>query len=458
MGKTAAFLCGVILVVALLSGCTTPQSLEDRTEVGVTPKLSGARGPLTAARSRAILDKLRAEAPDADVLKKHLAFEEAVSETPLSTGNKVILLRDGPATFAAIAALIRDAKNHINLEYFIIEDVDLEGTKLSDLLIQKRQQGVRVNLIYDSFGSSSTPDEMFARLRDAGVNMVAFNPVSASLSGSSYSINDRDHRKMLIVDGTRAVTGGINLSEVYSSNPLRRPKGADAPTAWRDTDIAIEGPAVAEMQRLFIQTWTSQKGAVIDQEGFFPPPVAADGQVVRVIGSAPAQDRPIYYITLLSAIRSAETRIFLTTGYFVPPREALEDLIAAARRGVDVQLLLPSQSDWGLALHAGRSYYARLLEAGVKIYELRDATLHSKTVVIDGVWSAIGSSNFDTRSAMFNDEIDLVILGRETGEAMEALFQEDVANADRIDPKVWRGRSISQRAHEFFSRLWAYWL
>jgi cardiolipin synthase len=163
-------------------------------------------------------------------------------------------------------------------------------------------------------------------------------------------------------------------------------------------------------------------------------------------------------MTLLSAIRNAESRIWLTTAYFVPTREERADLIAAARRGVDVRLMLPRNTDSEVALNIGRSHYSALLRSGVRVFEIRDVVLHSKTTVIDGVWSVVGSSNFDGRSVLFNDEVDAVVLGRETGAQLETSFQEDIRNADEISREVWSKRPLEQKLRETYSRVWAYWM
>jgi cardiolipin synthase len=179
---------------------------------------------------------------------------------------------------------------------------------------------------------------------------------------------------------------------------------------------------------------------------------------VRVIGSTPDRGIPRYYVTVLSAIRNAEKSIRVTAAYFVPTDQEEEDLIAAAQRGVDVRLLLPDQSDSERALAVGRSHYADLLEAGVKIYETQNLVLHSKTAVIDGVWSVVGSSNFDRRSVLFNDEVDAVVLGAATAQELQAMFDNDTKGAKQIDLASWRRRSILQRVNELYSTIWQDWL
>ena len=421
------------------------------------PEIIGARGPLTAQQSKALLDRISTEPGDAGVLQRHLAIEQAVAEGPLIAGNRTQLLRDGPATFRAMFSAIQGATDHINLEYFIFEDVESDGVMLGDLLVAKREAGVAVNVIYDSFGSSSTPDAFIDRLRKAGVNVVDYNPVNPLESTAGwYSPNDRDHRKILIADGATAIIGGVNISTTYQSNPLGKSGAAKSASMdmWRDTDLKIEGPAVAQLQTLFLDHWNKQKGPPIGVANMFPMVPAKGTAVARVLGSTPDKSIPRYYVTLLSAMRNAEKSIKITAAYFVPTAQEMEDLTGAARRGVDVRLILPDISDSGLSIAVGHSHYTELLEAGVKIYETHDLVLHSKTVVIDGVWSMIGSSNFDHRSVIFNDEVDAVVLGTETATELEAMFDDDQQGAKAIGLKAWKDRSFLQKMKEMFAVAW----
>ena len=441
-------------VCAWVAGCAAVPKVND-TPSPEAAHIVGAAGPLTAQQSRALLDRIAPEPGDAGILKRHTAIEEAVAENPLVAGNATRLLIDGRDTFAAMFAAIRGARNNINLEYYILEDVESGGLHLSDLLIAKRQQRVAVNIIYDSFGSSATPPDFLRRLRDAGVDLVEYNPFNP------VTFNFRDHRKILVVDGERAIVGGINLSTSYQTLAGSGGAGGKGPLHWRDTDLEIEGPVVAQLQALFFQHWEDQKGPPLERAAYFPAISSKGREVVRIVGSTPDKGVPRFYVTLLSAIRNAEKNVWLSTAYFVPTSQEEDDLIAAARRGIDVRLLLPSDSDSKMALAVGRSHYGDLLEAGVKIYEVKDQVLHSKSATIDGVWTAIGSSNFDPRSVVFNDEVDAIVLGSATATAFEQVFQNDLARATAIDLESWRRRPLGQRLLELFevtSFLWRNWL
>lgn len=418
---------------------------------GDSPRIIGAHGPLTEKQSKALLERLGADGRVMDALQRHLAIEQAVAETPLVDGNGTRLLRDGVQSFQAIFHAVRNAKHHINLEYYIFEDVESAGEHLGDLLIAKQQAGVQVNLIYDSVGSINTPAELFDRLRQAGVKVVQFNPLNPLKAKRSYSINDRDHRKILIVDGATGIVGGVNLSKTYQSLPF---EGGDGKAEyWRDTDMQIDGPVVAQLQKLFVEQWARQQGPPLDAANFYPNVPARGKEVIRIIGSSPHNLVSRYYVTLISAIRNAEKSIFLSASYFVPTPAEKQALVHAARRGVDVRLLLPDRSDAKPALAIQHSHYSDLLKAGIKIFESHNVILHSKTVVIDGVWSTIGSSNFDHRSVLFNDEVDVVILGSATGSELEHMFQQDVRKARPIDLATWQKRPWWRKLQEAFSRL-----
>jgi len=273
-------------------------------------------------------------------------------------------------------------------------------------------------------------------------------------------VNQRDHRKLLIIDGQTVFLGGINISSVYSGGSSRRQSKprSDGDLPWRDTDLQIDGPVVAEFQKLFLATWAAQKGEPLAPRNYLPPLQPQGNEVVRAIGSSPDDAFSLIYVTLLSAINSAETEVWLTNAYFVPDPQLLAALKAAAARGVDVRIVVPGSTDSALVFHAGRSYYDELLQDGVIILERRDALMHAKTVVIDGVWSTVGSTNLDWRSFLHNHEVNAVVLGTEFGDLMRAAFKRDVAQSEEITLEEWRDRSIAVRLKERLARLWEYWL
>lgn len=453
----------LLAIGLILSGCAT---LPDANQVAPVASaqviaFETARGPVNTQKSSAILKEIKNESGNIDILQKHLKFEQSINpDNPLVLGNKLTLLQDGPATYKAMFAAIGRAEDHINLETYIFEDGDV-GTEFADLLLKKQRQGIQVNLIYDSVGSLKTPKEFFDRLSAAGVRVLEFNPVNP-LKGKKkeWLLNNRDHRKLLIVDGKTAFLGGINISESYSSGSSSPSSGkSDVNQAgWRDTHLQIQGPVVADFQKLFIDTWTKQKGPPLTDKKYFPPLSKQGDEIVRAIGSAADAPFSQIYLTLISAIDHAEHSIHLTNAYFVPDPQLLKALTNAAQRGVDVQFILPAKTDSWVVFHAGRSHYAELLQAGVHIYERRGAILHSKTASIDGVWSTIGSTNLDWRSFLHNDELNAVILGQNFAQQMAAMFAKDRAASTPITYEKWQRRSLLLRLQEWLSRLPEYWL
>lgn len=458
--RSATHLPGLLCLMLFTACSSLPTIVPDMARDSASPvQLDGTHGPLSAARSKAILDRLKQNGAETNIFTVHMAVEESIVGSPLTTGNKVELLQDGPSTYQAMITAIGAARDHINLETYILDD-DEVGQRFAAALIAKQKQGVQVNLIRDSVGTLGTPTRFFNNLTDAGIRVLEFNPVNPLTGNAGWNVNQRDHRKLLIVDGRIAFMGGINISSVYSggSFTLRskvRPNGA---LPWRDTDLQLQGPVVMELQKLFIETWKKQNGESLAARNYFPAAERAGNEVVRAIGSSPDEPYSLIYATLMSAIGSAETEIWLTNAYFVPDPQLVTALKAAVVRGVDVKLVLPSRTDSWLVFHAGRANYTELLKAGVRIYQRRGALLHVKAAVIDGVWSTVGSTNFDWRSFLHNQEVNVVVLGTGFGDRMRAAFLTDMEQSDEITLAAWQRRALDKRIKELIGRLWEYWL
>jgi cardiolipin synthase A/B len=440
----------LLAAIVLLSGCGTIPDVEALVHTNplyfVNPSFVGAEGPVTERQARRIIARLEEhQTAPTDVLERHLAFEQALSNVPLVLGNKVTSLENGSPTYQTMLAAIHKATDSINIQMFIFSDGPV-GQMFADALIERQCHGVQVNLIYDGLGSVSTPASFFERLQHNGIAVLEYRPLNPLEGALDWSPSHRNHRKMVVVDGRIAFTGGINISEVYGSG-LHSSERKIPLAFWRDTDIELEGPVVAQFQRLFINQWNYQKGPKLSSRNYFPKLQRRGNQIVRVISSVPERFSLIY-VTLISAVENSQTNIYLTDAYFAPDGQLLRALKTAARRGVDVRLLLPSQSDQMLIVSAQRSHYAGLLKAGVKIYEWKGEMLHAKTATVDGVWSTVGSSNLDWWSIARDNELNAVILSHSFGNEMEQMFKDDLRNSKQIQPSQWKDRGLRERFSE----------
>ena len=413
-------------------------------------------GPVTPAAEARDLARVKAEGNGA-LLEHHLGVLAAEGETRLLRGNTARLLVDGPQTFSAMKAAISAARHRLLVEFYIVEDEGV-AAEVAELLIRKAQEGVSVALMYDSLGSLGTDKAFFDRLRESGVAVCAFNPLNPLERPGHWGLLQRNHRKMLAADSDVAFTGGINLSNVYaegsfgSARRARPPEDADR-QGWRDTQVELRGPVVGALATVFRESWMRQ-GCEGQLPPAPPPRVAEPGQrVVKLVAGDPANGINPTYTALLRAIAAARRSVQLTMAYFAPGPDLIQALCDAARRGVSVALVLPGRSDVKLVQHAARSRYAQLLHAGVQIHEMSQSVMHAKTAVIDGVFSSVGSSNLDWRSIVGNNEIDVIVLGDDFGQQMQALFARDMAVSRPIDAGSWARRGLGQRLLEGFARL-----
>ena len=419
-------------------------------------------------------DTLRAsvgDGPRLDFVRRISRVETALARRPLVGGNTVTLLKDGPDTHAAQLAAIASARHHVHLDVYLLTDDDV-GQRYAVALGQKAREGVKVRLAFDGLGGLGAGSSFRERLKDAGVQLAEFNTLNPLKDPRLWRITRRNHRKLLVVDGHTAFTGGINITDDYSS-PSLSPGSTGG--GWRDTHIRIEGPGVAEFQRLFIENWERLKGPMPPAAEYWPRIAPGGHKMVRAVtdhgedlletllgpaktvwrvlrGKDARQDHRIYG-TYLAAIREARSRVWITQAYFAPNREFVDALSDAARRGVDVRLLMPGKSDVGLMVTAARGSYQTLLDAGLRLYEYDSAMIHAKTAVIDGVWSTVGSSNLDFRSFIFNDEANAIVIGRAFGAQMEQMFEDDLAQARPIVAADWAQRPVLDRHKERLTAL-----
>lgn len=360
-------------------------------------------------------------------------------------GNAAELIPETPRAFERMEQAIREARDSINIQFYIWRADEL-GTRFRDLLIEQARRGVQVRFIYDGIGSMFLGRRFLRPMRDAGIE------VAPSLPGSHlrerWSINLRNHRKSLIVDGRVGFTGGLNVGDEYVGR-------SESYGFWRDTMLILRGPAVLQLQHAFAEDWFFATKENLASDRLFPRPDPAGQVRAQVLPGGPDHDPNVLDTVLFTALTAAKRSITLATSYFVPPEDLVMALAAAALRGVDVRLLTAGTSNFIHTLEAGRSFYEFLLETGVQIYEYQKGLYHAKTLTIDGCWSLVGSPNFDMRSLMLNFEIAVALYDEHIARNLEEHFERDLAHARRIDRNEWLHRPRTSLIKENFFRLFA---
>ncbi|MCW3117258.1 MAG: cls [Chitinophagaceae bacterium] len=367
--------------------------------------------------------------------------------SPLTASNSIKLLVNGEQKFPELMNAIREAKHHIHLEYYIYE-YDSIGTQLVELLIKKAIEGVKVRFIYDDFGSPSIKKKTEKRMRDAGVEIHPFYKVLFYILANR--INYRNHRKIVVIDGHTAFTGGINVSDKYVN-------GSSSKLFWRDTHIRIDGPAVYYLQYLFIADWNfcCSNKLIPDASYFADTPVGGPNTFVQIAASGPDSFKPSVLYSILQTIYLAQKEILITTPYFIPGDSILDALCIAALSGLVVKLLVPGICDSKLVNAASKSYYRKLLESGVEIYIYQKGFVHAKTMVTDGKLSVVGTANMDYRSFELNFEVNTIIYDATFAEQMRDLFFNDIQQAEKIDKEMWISRSALSQLPEKLARLFS---
>ena len=368
---------------------------------------------------------------------------------PIHRGNRVRLFTDGAAATAAMLGAIAGAEREVLCEAYIFTD-DETGLAFRDALSAAAVRGVRVCVLADAWGSILTGSAFWRGMAAHGVEVRLFHRLFRHLWWHAF----RDHRKILVADRRLAYTGGMNIADEYSGSSRRRRE-----ERMRDTHLEIAGSAAVELAAVFSEGWERAGGRPLDPE---PEPAGAaeeaaganagDGPRVHVLDSRPDRGHHETASVLAAVVALAGERLWLTAGYFAPGRLAVRLITAAARRGVDVRLLLPGRSDVPIVRHAGHGWYRRLLKAGVRVFEYQPAILHAKTLVADGALSIVGSSNLDVRSFRFNAECNVVVLDDALAGELEAAFRRDLAESEEIDLFAWRRRNPFHRAADRVAR------
>jgi cardiolipin synthase len=356
--------------------------------------------------------------------------------------NKIDIYADGESTYEALFEAIRSAKDHIHIEFFIVND-DRISNQLRELLIEKAKEGVRVRMIYDFWGSFNLSKKYINSLKEAGVYLNAFLPMRLRLSRSK--VNYRNHRKIVVVDGTIGFTGGLNIADRYRyGNKLGK---------WRDTFVKIEGSAVHGLQMLFLIDWYFVERKLITDEKYYPVPKIFTENLVQIVPSGPDTDHPSVMQGIVSAIMSATQYVYIHTPYYVPSEILDECIKMSALSNVDVRLMIPQKSDSRMTDACTHSYLKSIMESGVRIFQYKGGFLHSKAIVIDDFISIIGSTNLDERSFKQNFEVNAFIYEKTSALHLKELFLQDLEVCEEISLTEWNQRSKWQKLKESLARL-----
>ena len=362
----------------------------------------------------------------------------------LTVHNRVKVLNNGKATFAAILEALRGATSSIHLEYYIFEN-DRIGKKVARILMEKARAGVAVRLIYDDVGSWGLSPKFIYAMKKAGVEVGCFMPVAFPWLTSK--VNYRNHRKIIVVDGCVAFTGGINIAERYL---LRGGKLG----LWRDTHLKIEGEAVAMLQVVFLTDWYFvSKRQRLNHDKYFPKSRVEEECPLQIASSGPDSDWASIMQAFFAAITRAQKYIYISSPYFLPNQAVLTALKVAALRGIDVKIMIPSRSDSKIVYWATRSYISELIDAGIGVYLYNKGFNHSKVIVIDGQFSSVGSANMDIRSFEDNFEVSAILYDRKIAQELESYYLADLKHCTKVTREMWNARSNLHSMYESFSRL-----
>ena len=357
-------------------------------------------------------------------------------------GNKVETLVNGNEIFPSMLRAIRSAKNTITFETYIYWRGDI-ADQFADVLSQKARDGVSVKVLLDWVGSIPMEERLIERMQTAGVEVVKFRPVKWS---TLDRINNRTHRKLLIVDGRIGFTGGVGIGDEWNG---------DARTAaeWRDNHYRLEGPAVSELQAAFAEHWIEATGELLMGDRFFPS-IKPDGQLDAQVVVSSTHQRNVMHLMLMTALAAAQKSIRIGTPYFVPDAITRQQLLEARNRGVDIEIIVPGErTDARLVQKASRHFWGELLEAGIKIHEFEPTMYHCKLVIVDDVWTSVGSTNIDERALRLNDEANINFYDREFARHQIAMFLSDLKRSTPYTITKWRQRPMSERFSDWLAGL-----
>jgi cardiolipin synthase len=363
----------------------------------------------------------------------------------LLPGNHVETLVNGDRIFPAMLAALRGARKTIDFETYIYWQGEI-GEQFAHVLSERSRAGVKVHVMLDWVGSGKIDEQYLKEMEDAGVRVRRYNKPAWYSFGR---LNNRTHRKLLVVDGNVGFTGGVGIADNWTGN-------AQDPDHWRDTHFRLEGPAVAQMQTAFLENWSEVTGEVLHGEDYYPALKAAGKHHAQVFSSSPGSGSENMHMMYLLSIAAARKTIHLSASYFVPDEVAVGALEAALKRGVKIRIILPGPViDAALVRRASRAKWGPLLENGAEIYEYQPTMFHTKVMVVDGVWTSVGSTNFDNRSFSINDESNLNVYDREFARRQISDFDYDLQRSRRISLEEWRNRPWTAKLWEHTLGLFA---
>jgi len=367
------------------------------------------------------------------------------SKALITEKNRVRVLNNGRQTFGSMIYEMENARAHIHLEFFIIED-DYIGNRIKDILVRKAREGLLVKVIYDDVGSWSLPRRYIRELTTAGVSVFSFMPVK--VYAFANKVNYRLHRKIVVVDGKIGFVGGLNIADRYF-------RGLGANNMWRDTFLRIEGEAVRSLQAVFLMDWRFVSGSLDIEESYFPENHIADHHLVQVVSSGPDSDWQSIMQAYFTAIATAEKYVYISTPYFLPNESIMTAIKTAALSHVDVRILLPEKNDSWIVGRSSRSYLEELMEAGVKVYLFIKGFTHSKLLIVDNVFSSVGTANMDIRSFNQDFEVNALIYDSETTQALKKDFLNDIGASVQLNLEEWRKRPRWDKAVESVARIFS---
>lgn len=371
---------------------------------------------------------------------------EALTDATISGGNKIEFLANGDELFPVMLREIKSAKSTITFTQYLFKGGSL-ARELAQGFADRCRAGVKVFLLLDSHGSSEVPEDIIATMTDAGCHLEYFRRIRAPqviLPWKLLRYNYRNHRRILVIDGSVGFTGGYGISDAWLGDGRTEEH-------WRDTNLRIEGPAVKYLQAAFMESWLETTGDLLGGPGFFPKLERRGDIPAQVVKSSPVGGSFQNYLLYLLSITSAKKSILITNPYFIPDERMIDSLLDAERRGVRVVVLVPGKIDFKITYRASRRYYGRMLLGGVEIFEYMAALLHSKTMVVDGIWATVGSTNFDNRSFALNEELNLTLYNRELAQQLEAMFAADLKHSRKITYEEWDNRGLKEKFFELFA-------